>query len=203
MTAHHLATERAPALPEKWARSGPADFTSLSGRLSPNPAPNLDGVLGAAMSNPPVTITETAPDPKPRDVELFDARVHLKVATSQYAMHLSSDERARLFAEVDYLLETEAWDEENALPRQQSFLGFLRWTILSKNSSWTSLGLDGDGSILLAWKKGQNVLTANFVDANEAKWAAQLTIGSNKEVSVGQGPLKSFAEHAVFHLKRF
>lgn len=193
----------APSQKGSWERTSPNDFKlSYSQSLPPIPA-NLDGFVKSTVRTPAITINPPRQAELSLHTQLFDARVRLKVASAQYAMHLSSEDRHRLFEELDYLLDADAWDEGDVLPRHQSFLGFLRWTIYAHNSAWTSMGLDRDGTILLAWKRGQNILTANFMDANQAKWSAQLLVGGDKEVSVGQGSLKSFAEHANFHLQRF
>src|ERR1700722_14074374 len=44
---------------------------------------------------------------------LFDSLVSLKVAISQYAMHLDSDERHRLFEELDSKINLDDWHEDD------------------------------------------------------------------------------------------
>src|SRR5712664_1442484 len=45
--------------------------------------------------------------------KLFEALISLKVVTAQYAMHLSADERHRLFDELDRLINFDDWHEED------------------------------------------------------------------------------------------
>ena len=63
---------------------------------------------------------------------VFNSSVSLKVAISQYAMHLSVDERYRLFKQLDSILNTDDWHEDDKLPAASSFQDFLKWMIYSK-----------------------------------------------------------------------
>jgi hypothetical protein len=134
---------------------------------------------------------------------LFDSLVSLKVAFSQYAMHLDSNERHRLFEELDSKLNVDDWHEDDALPRPTSFVDFLKWMIHAKYFDWTSIGVSAEGTILVAWKTPRAMLTANFENSGSVRWTAQVK-SENGEVgqSAGKCTLRLFTEQALFYLGR-
>jgi hypothetical protein len=135
--------------------------------------------------------------------KIFDALVSLKLAASTYAMHLSADERSRIFAELDDKINVDDWHQEDKLPAVQSFVQFLKWMIFARHHKWTSIGVSAAGTITVAWRTPRVLLTADFVQENEVRWAAQLT-GENGDVghAAGRCSLRLFSEQALFYLKR-
>lgn len=135
--------------------------------------------------------------------KIFDSLVSLKVAVSAYAMHLSADERSRLFAELDDKINVDDWHEEDKLPAVHSFVQFLKWMIFARHHKWTSIGVSATGTITVAWRTPRVLLTADFVRENEVRWTAQLA-GENGEVghTAGRCSLRLFSEQALFYLKR-
>jgi hypothetical protein len=133
---------------------------------------------------------------------IFDSLVALKVAISQYAMHLATKERRRLFEELDSKINVDDWHEEDTLPVTSSFQEFLKWMIHSKHYQWTSIGVSAQGTILVAWRTPRVMLTANFDSQDSVRWTAQVK-SANGDVghSVGKCTLRLFAEQAMFYLK--
>jgi hypothetical protein len=135
--------------------------------------------------------------------KIFGSLVALKVALSYYAMHLSADERHRICEQLDSIINTEDWHEEDELPKLLSFQDFLKWMIYSRYFKWTSIGVSNEGNILVAWKTDRVLLTANFEGAGNVRWAAKVTSGSGEVGhSVGSCPLRLFAEQALFYLRQ-
>jgi len=136
------------------------------------------------------------------DERIFDSLVSLKVAISQYAMHLGAAERQRLFEELDSKINVEDWHEDDTLPAVSSLQEFLKWMIYSKHCQWTSIGASSQGSILVAWHTPRVLLTANFEARDSVRWTAQVK-SADGEVghSVGKCTLRLFAEQAMFYLK--
>jgi hypothetical protein len=133
---------------------------------------------------------------------VFNSLVSLKVAVSQYAMHLSTDERQRLFAELDSVINTDDWHEEDKLPAIESFRDFLKWMIYSKYNKWISIGVSDDGLLQVAWKTERVLLTALFVGKEAVRWTAQTTSAKGEKGQlVGRAPLRTFTEHALFLLR--
>jgi hypothetical protein len=133
------------------------------------------------------------------DERLFDARVNLKVATAQYAMHLPADVRSRMFKEFDYLLESDAWDMEDTLPAIDSYRQFLRWVVFTGDTSWTSFGVADDGSLLVAWIKPNKKMTASF--GERIRWTQELRAEGETQISGGNFTAEHFARQAKLFLE--
>lgn len=132
---------------------------------------------------------------------LFDVLVNLKVAASQYAMHFARAERDRLFSQLDDLLSSEDWDEEDELPRSESFSDFLKWTVFSGQYRFVSFGLSDEGFILCAIKSDLALITANFVGDGHVYWSARVFFKGENEHAAGKSSLRYFARQVKFYLE--
>jgi hypothetical protein len=143
------------------------------------------------------------PIAKSFEERIFDALVALKVSASFLSMHLTADERSRIFAALDDTINVDDWHDGDKLPGVASFQEFLRWMIYSRNVDWTSIGVSENGTVLVAWRKERSLLTADFEGGNSVRWTVRLT-GEDGEVghTAGRCPLKLFAEQAGFYLRR-
>jgi hypothetical protein len=119
-------------------------------------------------------------------------------------MHLSTEERHRLFKELDGLINVEHWHEGDTLPSIIAFRDFLKWMIYSKYFKWISLGVSDDGGMLVAWKTPRVLLTAKFsglAGQEGVRWTAEMTSAKGETgYAVGKCPLRLFAEQAMFFL---
>jgi hypothetical protein len=147
------------------------------------------------------TVVRTLQQRTNYDERLFDSLVSLKVAASQYAMHLSAEERHRIFERLDSVINVEDWHEEDTLPRRESFKNFLKWMIYSKFFGWSSIGVSNDGCILVAWSRQNLVLTANFSVQNKVTWTAAVETENGPAHAVGTCSLQHFAKQALFYLE--
>lgn len=132
---------------------------------------------------------------------LFDVLVNLKVAVSKYSMHIARAERDRLFSQLDDLLSDEDWDEEDELPRSESFLDFLKWAIFSRQYRFASFGLSDEGFILCAIKSDRTLITANFVGDGHVYWSARVCFEGEIELTAGKASLRYFAKQVKFFLE--
>ena len=135
---------------------------------------------------------------------IYNSLVSLKVAVSRYAMHLSNDERQRVFQELDSVINVDDWHEGDPLPKVTAFQDFLKWMIYSKYFKWISIGVSDDGGLLVAWKTKRVLLTAKFsgIGGQEAvRWTAKIKsdVGEVGHAA-GKCPLRLFAEQAMFYL---
>ncbi|TCA70481.1 hypothetical protein [Rhizobium leguminosarum] len=128
--------------------------------------------------------------------------MELKSATGTYAMYLSFEERARLFAEIDYLLDPDAWVEEDAIPLSAPYVNFLKWLLEAKRLDWSSLGLDADGNLLCAYLGERGTVTAAFHAAPVVHWTSNVTTEDGVELSAGQSPLRAFVTTAAGLLEK-
>jgi hypothetical protein len=154
-------------------------------------------VMGAPSSNSVVRNTPVRPDLRQR---VFDSGVEMKVAVSQYAMHLSPETRQKLFHDLDEVINVEDWYEEDTLPRYDSFRDFLKWTIYSKRFNWVSIGVSDEGNILVAWKSQHALLTANFDGRSRVLWTAKRTSPQGDAHTAGDSPLQFFEKEATLYL---
>lgn len=172
------------------------NFKSLPSSFKPAEQSRL--VVGDSH---PITIQQTGIGGEPFETRVFDALVALKVAISQYAMHLSSNDRHKLFDQLDFVVNVDDWHEEDALPVVQSFQNFLKWIVYTKNTRWSSVGFDDEGMLLVAWKTRNSLLTANFGAKAEVTWTARRDREeSGQEIAAGRYSLKFFAKQCEMYL---
>jgi hypothetical protein len=133
-------------------------------------------------------------------VRIFDSLVSLKVAVSEYAMHLSQEERNRIFNRLDAVINVEDWHEEDTLPRLDSFKDFLKWMIYAKRYDWASIGVSESGNTLIAWTTPDVTLTASFGGKNNVSWTATIETVKPQDHAVGRYTLRNFAKQALFYL---
>jgi hypothetical protein len=153
-----------------------------------------------ASSQKAGVLLRSVPQQASFEEKIFNSVVALKVAFAQYAMHLPREERTRLFARLDDVLNVEDWHEEDTLPILESFVYFLKWIIFSKYFGWASIGVSDDGNILVAWTQPHLILTACFFPRNWVTWTASIQSENGPSHSVGSGALQHFAKQAMFYL---
>jgi hypothetical protein len=168
-------------------------------------APLAEGKKFVVDSKEHRTIVRAVPEINASfEEQVFNSLVLLKVSISQYAMHLSTEERHRLFKELDGLINVEHWHEGDTLPSIIAFRDFLKWMIYSKYFKWISLGVSDDGGMLVAWKTPRVLLTAKFsglAGQEGVRWTAEMTSAKGETgYAVGKCPLRLFAEQAMFFL---
>jgi len=98
----------------------------------------------------------TLPAPPSLEVQLFDNGAQLKVSFSQIAMHLTTEWRTSIFEQLDFLLNSEDWQEDSALIEVPTFMTFLRFLIFAAPNRLPSLGISPNGNVLAAWLKGES-----------------------------------------------
>ncbi len=186
------------------------DFTELMGTSQPKLA-HIRGSATVMMGeplDPRIQVSALHSSTVVRSIQhqtsyaerLFDCLVSLKVAASQYAMHLSAQERHRIFHRLDSVINVEDWHEDDTLPRLDSFRNFLKWMIYSKDFSWSSIGVSNEGNILVAWSRPNLALTANFSTQNKLTWTAAMETENGPAHAVGACSLQHFAKQALFYL---
>jgi hypothetical protein len=182
---------------------GRAVFGEHSSSMRDAARPDTNKIVVEAK--PTSTVTRSVPEAADFAERIFNSLVALKVAVSQYAMHLSDAERHRIFAELDSVINTEDWHEEDQLPKIEAFKDFLKWMIYSKYNKWISIGVSDDGDLTVAWKTKRVLLTAKFSGLNgqeAVRWTAQITSEKLETgYAVGKCPLRLFSELALFYLK--
>jgi hypothetical protein len=135
------------------------------------------------------------------ETRLFDVLVNLKVSVSEYAMHISAEERHKIFDQLDAVINVEDWHEEDDLPRAGAFREFLKWLVYSGCFGWASLGVSDEGNILVAWNSDRTLLTANFSGSAEIRWTARIQSPAGIEHAAGKSSLQYFSKQIRFYLE--
>ena len=174
---------------------------SIAVKDTPSP---LLGRQQLVVQNRPQMAERAVLDGADFEHQIFNSLVALKVAVSNYAMHLSRAERHRIFDALDSLINVDDWHEGDTLPNVIAFRDFLKWMIYSRYFKWTSFGVSNEGRFLVAWKTDRVLLTAAFsgmTGQEGVRWTAEVK-SDHGEIGyiVGKCPLRMFAGQAVFYL---
>lgn len=185
--------------------SGRGRLAALESSTSVKDATSAEGKRVLLGRKETQTFLRVVPEASSFEEQIFNSLVSLKVAVSQYAMHLTTEERHRIFSELDYLINVEDWHEGDQLPNVVAFRDFLKWMIYSKYFKWISLGVSEEGGMLVAWKTKRVLLTARFsglAGQEGVRWTAEMTSEKGETgYAVGTCPLRLFTEQAMFYLR--
>lgn len=169
--------------PDRWRTK--IDRSSKGIELAQNQAGVVDWV-GSADSN--------------FEQKVFDALVRLKVSVSQYAMHLGREVRNKIFADLDAIINVNDWYPEDEFPGSNSFRDFLKWTVYTRRFDWSSLGVADNGDLLIAWVKGDSLLTGHFDGKGRIWWAYKKETADGAEHASGDCTLQRFSRQYDFYL---
>jgi hypothetical protein len=172
----------------------------LSGSAASFSASRTERLIVSAQN--PATILAPTSHEVSFEEKLFDVRVQLKVLIAQYAMHVSTSDRDRIFDQLDDIINTEDWHAEDVLPQHKAFVELLKWSIYSHDYDWTSLGVSDQGDILVSWITKSVLLTANFAGEGIVRWTARITSKTGIEHAAGRCSLQYFKNQSQFYLQQ-
>lgn len=141
------------------------------------------------VRSPTPTFAGTQPLAGSLDRRIYDTLASFKIFTSQIAMHLDDAWRARLFRQLDSLLDTAEWDERDLPPTLASFGTFLRFILVAKPQDPPGLGATSDGRVVATWTRGSDRLTLDFFPADQARWSVSVGIDGETERAAGFVPI--------------
>jgi hypothetical protein len=113
---------------------------------------------------------------------LFDARANAKMVVAQVSMHLSPDWRAKIYRQVDSLLDVEDWQASDGLPDVASMKTFLRFVIYAGVTTVPSLGVAPNGNVLTAWRADTRRLTIEFQPNDRCRIAISHSSGDDTSI---------------------
>jgi hypothetical protein len=134
------------------------------------------------------------------DSALFEANAEAKIYVSQVAMHISREWRDKLFRQLDTLLDTDEFEEDDAPLNVQSFRVFLKYILQMRPPKRPGLGLTRDGLVIAYWGNETRSFNLEFRIDERAKFyyfdgrpddAVQLN---------GLAPLSSLFDYLPWHL---
>ncbi|MFH1158736.1 MAG: hypothetical protein V1721_07660 [Pseudomonadota bacterium] len=120
---------------------------------------------------------------------LWDNRSELKIITSTYsASHLDSDIKAQLFSQIDWLLNSEEWEEGDNFADTESFKTLIKFILNSNPSRAPYLGLSDSGHLLASWVSESNKLILECLPRDCIKWFVSCVFDGKKERVGGEAP---------------
>jgi hypothetical protein len=136
-----------------------------------------------------MTATKRAPRP-PHDVplteRLFGALAAFKLRTAVVgAAHFNRDERARLFKQLDSLLDAESWDSADVVTTEASFTTLLRM-VLFLGGRRPALGVTGTGNLIATWTEGDDRLTVECKPDDHVRWVLVQNLDGERESAAGE-----------------
>ena len=129
------------------------------------------------------------------DLRLYNNAAELKQDFSVYAVHLNVSWRKIVFSQLDDLLDLDAWNEDSAFVRAESFRTFLRFLAYAKPSRIPSLGVDHQGNLITAWIDDPRRLFVTFLPRDRVN-ASMIGVTSRgeEELTSWSGPVAALRE---------
>jgi hypothetical protein len=125
---------------------------------------------------------------------LFDTLAAFKLKTATLAVaHFTRDERARLFKQLDSLLDVESWDSADAVTTEASFTTLLRM-ILLLGGRRPALGVTGGGNFIATWTEGDDRLTIECKSEDHVRWVLLQNLDGQRETAAGDTTAKRLPE---------
>lgn len=120
---------------------------------------------------------------------LFDNRAALKIITSRYgASHIDPTVRSQLFFQIDWLLNSQEWEEGDHFADAESFKSLIRFILNSGLLRPPSLGLSDGGNLLASWINGDDRLVLECLPNDRFKWLVSCVYDGEKERVAGESP---------------
>jgi hypothetical protein len=148
-----------------------------------NLTPSAYGSARAATAQP-ASLTE----------RLFDALAAFKLKTAMLAAaHFNHEERARLFKQLDSLLDAESWDSADVVTTEASFTTLLRMVLFLKGRR-PALGVTGSGNFIATWTEGDDRLTIECKPEDHVRWVLVQNLDGQRESAAGETTARRLPE---------
>ncbi|SHH25606.1 hypothetical protein SAMN05444169_6565 [Bradyrhizobium erythrophlei] len=118
--------------------------------------------------------------------QLAEKRAAFKRVAASVGMYLDPDWRTRLFAKLDSLMDPEEWDDDFALPSEQSFSTFLRMIIYLHPTKRPGLGLSAKGHFLASWSRLDDRIVIESLANDDVRWVLSRAVGDMRESGAGK-----------------
>ena len=124
-------------------------------------------------------------------VRLFDTLAALKVHTSSVAMHLRDDWRLRLFRQLDNLLSSGDWLDEDVPPHIGSFATFIRIILSLRPEQQPGLAATSDGNLIASWTTAEgDRLTLECQPLDRVRWIVSRDLPDGPETAAGSADIR-------------
>lgn len=138
---------------------------------------------GASMSSQTITSDRSI------EKSLSDNCTALKFITSIYGVsHIDPELKSQLFFQIDWLLNSEHWEEGDNFADEASFKSLIRFILNSGLLRPPSLGLSDGGNLLASWINGDDRLVLECLPNDRFKWLVSCVYDGEKERVAGESP---------------
>jgi hypothetical protein len=116
--------------------------------------------------------------------------------TAMVAMHLTADERGRLFRQLDSLMDYENWDPDDVPVGLPSFTTFIRM-VLFLGGRRPAMGATSTGNLIASWTEGNDRLTIECKSDDHIRWVLVENLDGERESAAGETTTPRL--HEVLH----
>lgn len=157
---------------------------SDSSKLSENTRFNAD--KSASSSEGSTKKILNAPIATTVEEQLWDNRAALKMIASKYSVsHIDAEIKAQLFAQIDWLLNYDQWEEGDKLADGKSFKTLVKFILNTKVIKAPYLGLSNNGNILASWVNESGKLVLECLPNEITRYTASIVVGGRKKRAAG------------------
>lgn len=132
------------------------------------------------------------------ELKLFNNAADVKIQFGEVLRHLSVRWRPEVFAQIDELLDPNAWNDESSLIDRRSFGTFLRFLDFARPSRLPALGISHDGNLMAAWILVHARVFVTFMSSDrvEATFLGQTDRGE-EQITAWRGPVASLKDRVT------
>jgi hypothetical protein len=186
------------AAPSRGKSYYPAPFVGALPLLSTDASVERWRTATRTLINPTASAYAQRASRPSRDVplaeRLFDALASFKLKTAMLAAaHFNRDERARLFKQLDSLLDAESWDSADVVTTEASFTTLLRM-VLFLGGRRPALGVTGTGNFIATWTEGDDRLTIECKPEDHVRWVLVQNLDGQRESAAGETTARRLPE---------
>ena len=109
-------------------------------------------------------------------------------------MHLNGEWRAKLFHQLDSLLDPAEWELGDQPLQESSFATFLKAMLNINPERRPGLGLSSVGHLIAAWTTGADRLTIEFLPSDRVRWVLSRRYDDDIERFAGETGVARLAE---------
>lgn len=119
------------------------------------------------------------------DERLFDAKAGCKIKISEVSMYFPDEWRKGLYSQLDSLMDSENWEEDETPVTTVSFSTLLRMLALIKPTRRPGLASSSAGNIIAAWSSGESRLTIECLPGDSVRWVLSHIVDGIRESAAG------------------
>jgi hypothetical protein len=118
---------------------------------------------------------------------LWNNSAELKVLTSWYSLHhLNAEFKNQFFSQIDWLLDSEDWDEDDLLANEKSFVTLIKFILNSNPKQAPFLTLTDSGNLVGTWINKENKFRLECFENDSTNWFVSIQENDGYERAMGE-----------------